>query len=310
MKRLALALLLASGAASAQPPPPAVNVVPVLAPDMPPPRPPAPLPDLERASEAELRALLGGHRLDPGPRAEAIRIFRRRFTGEAARAFALNAEARSRLDAWETDRALALYRDVRRRFGGSRLPEVKAEVAAAMQGEVQAIDMADARADTGALRPLTPADIDLASPSNRLRREIVERFAGRPEPAIRRIVAQERRNLLQAETIRAGRLADPERDLALVREYENSDDPEIRQLVARILFDVAHSFGDERAAISHWNEFLRRFGQETNESMRSLVSDAYDNRHFVLERLGDHEAADRSRAEQWAWSERAFAADR
>jgi hypothetical protein len=302
MRRIALALLLLAAPAAAQ----VTEVRTIPAPDFGPAPPPAPLPDFARIGEAELRALLAGRRLDPGPRAEAIRALRRRFPSEATTAFALNAEARTHLDLWETNRALALYRQVRGRFDRSRDPAVEAEIAAAMQGEVQAIEMAEALAYAGPPRLATAADLDPARPENRLRRAVVERFAGRSEPAIRRIVAQERFNLLQSETLRAGRHSDPARYMALVREYEDSGDPELRRLIARILFDIASGAGTEGAAIGHWDEFLRRFGQSADPELRSLVFDAYDNKHYVLERLGDDAAAARVRTEQWAWSDRNY----
>ncbi|HEY0014318.1 MAG TPA: hypothetical protein VGB79_15855 [Allosphingosinicella sp.] len=302
MRRLVFALSLLAAPAAAYVQVSDVRIIP--APDLGPTPPPVPLPDFAQMGEAELRALLRGHRLDPGARADAIRGLRQRFPSDATTAFALNAEARTHLDLWETDRALALYRQVRTRFARSRDAAVEAEIAAAMQGEVQAIEMAEAHAYTGPPRPVTQADLDPDRPGNRLRREIVDRFAGRTEPAIRRIVAQERFNLIQSETLRSGRHSDPARYMALVREYEESDDPELRRLVARILFDIAGGAGNGRPAITHWDEFLRRFGQSADPELRSLVFDAYDNKHYVLEQLGDDEAAARVRTQQWAWSER------
>jgi hypothetical protein len=307
MRRPALALLLfaATGAAQAQPPPVEVQVIP--APERPA-RPPAPLPDFRTLSEPELRVLIIGRRIEPGPRAEALQALRARFPSEATRAFALNAEAQTYLDAWQTGRALALYREVRTAFGDRSDPGVEAEVATAMQGEVQAIEMAEALADTGPVRPIEPSDIDLRSPSNLIRREIVTRYAGRTEPAILRIVAQERFNLLQQEVLASGRFSDPARYMALVREYEGVDDPELQRILAGILSDLAGSMGTDREALAYWDDFLRRFGRSTDPELRSLIYEAYDNKRYVLEENGDREAAARVQAEQWEWFERAYPA--
>lgn len=304
MRRLAFAVLLLTAPASAQ----VTAVQTPVSPDLRPTPSPTPPLDFARMGEAELRALIR-RRLDPGPAAEAIRALRQRFPSEATNAFALNAEARVRLDLREIDRALALYRHIRARFAGSRDAAVEAEIAAAMQGEVEAIEMADVIAHPERAAPLTPAAHDPARPENRLRREIVERFAGRTEPGLRRIVAQERFNLMQSETISAGRYSDPPRYMALVGEYEDSEDPELQRLIAQILYNIASGAGENRTAIGYWDEFLRRFGQSAEPEMRSLVSDAYDNKHYVLERLGDEQGAARVRTELWAWSARNYGRD-
>jgi|GEM_PF-6262730 len=307
MIRLAAALLLLAcdAAADAQ----AVEMRMIPAPDRDGRRAAPPPPDLATIPETEFRILLSERRLHGPLRSEAIAAFRHRFTSEAARAFALNAEAQTRLDARDPEGALALYTQVRTEFGESRDPAVEAEVAEAMQGQVQALGAAEARADAGPLEPLTPESIDLDSRSNRLRQEIVTRFAGRAEPAIRTVVAQERFNLIELETIRSVRFTDPPRLTALIAEFEDSEEPRIRRLIADILMRLARFEPDDRAAIAYLDDFLRRFGHSTERELRSLVFDAYDNKRYLLEQLGEDARAALVQAEQSAWFGRAYPQD-
>ena len=260
--------------------------------------------DLPRLDEAALRELLLGYDLTPSERLVAIAELRRRFPSEPVLAFALNAEATTYREQWRTDEANALYARVRVEHEGRGDPALDTEIVRAIQGQAISIEMAEAMADTGPLRPLTPDSIDLDSPSNRLRREVVERFSGRLEPDIRAIVAQERYNLALEETIASGRYSDPARFLALIAEYEDSDHPLIRRLIGDILFNLGTFAGDDRERAAYYDEFLRRYGTSDDPVIESRIYDAHANKVYALEQLGDREAAARAQAEQDAWFER------
>jgi hypothetical protein len=259
-------------------------------------------PDVTRLGEAELRGIAEGLGDD---RLEAIAELRRRFPSAAVRAFVANAEAREAAFANDARRAYDAYSRVRAEFAGNPDPEIELEVARAIAGQANALDLQEA-IDTAAepIRPITPGSIDENSPSYRLMRELVELFGDRTEPRIRALVGWQRYNLLQASALNRGAPYDAAPFLALAAEYSDSDHPDIVSFVAYMLFGVAMFEPDQARRLAHITAFVRRFARPPNDLVREHVYDAYSWKAGIEEEQGDAQAAARTRREADAWAER------
>jgi hypothetical protein len=259
--------------------------------------------DVTQLDEAALRAMIGDIWIRNG-REAAIAELRRRFPSPATRAFADNAEAADAILANEPERALAIATRVRAEHGGSRDPDVELQVARAILLQTDAIETAEAVADRGPFRPLTPADIDLDSRSNLLRRELIDLFGDRPDPAMRALVGWQRYNLLVGETLAAGRHSD-EGYGAIVDELRPLiGHPDVGELIARILFDLAFVEADDERQIARYDEIIRLFPNGSGPQLRQVVADSYANKAFALEQLGREAEAARVQEEHLAWLDR------
>lgn len=290
-------------AAVAQPPPAQAQLIEAIDPS---PASEAAPADLSRLDEQALRDLAGSRGHPPAELERARAELLRRFPSDANRAFAMNGEAWALADAFEGEASYDLFTRVRARYAGHADPALEREVARAIQGQANALDVIDAAREVASGAPLqavTHETIDLDSPSYRLRRELVDVYGDRREPAIRAIVLQERYNLAMGELIAGtGRL---EALRTLIGEYEQLDGIEAQRQIAEILTSIAFFVHHEpRRQIEVWNEIIRRFADSRDRLLWSKVDDAFANAAWAYERLGDADGERRMREAQMDWWER------
>ncbi|HEU0099853.1 MAG TPA: hypothetical protein VFQ67_13905 [Allosphingosinicella sp.] len=258
--------------------------------------------DLKTLDEKGLRALvLERGRHWPAELEAALRELRRRFGSAAVEAFAQNAEATAALDRFDGPGAFRRFTKVRGAFAGNGDPDIQAEVARAIQGQAQAQDLIEAGDLSGPLQPVTSETIRIDSLAYRLRRELVQIYGRRTEPAIRRVVAQERLNIATGEAIAYDFKKGSAPFLAIVRDYDGSADPSIQYVIADAFATLAHFETDRRREIALWEEIIRRYSNSRDLLVRGKVDDAYANRAFWLEDIGETEAAKRAQREYEAW---------
>ncbi|MET1112898.1 MAG: hypothetical protein ABWX67_15380 [Allosphingosinicella sp.] len=250
--------------------------------------------------EDGLRALVS-NRGRPAEQAAAIRELRRRFGSAAVEAFAQNAEATAALDRFDGPDAWRRFTKVRGTYAVDANPAVQVEVARAIQGQAQAQDLIEAGDLRGPLQPVTAETIRLDSLSHRLRRELVETYGRSAEPGIRRVVAQERLNIAMSEAIARSFKKGPAPFLAIVRDYDGSTDPAVQYVVAEVFATLAHFEPDRRKEVALWDEIVRRYSTSRDPLVRGKVDDAYSNKAYWLEDLGEAEAARRATSEYHAW---------
>lgn len=261
-------------------------------------------PDLSGHDERALRRIVVDMSRPVSLREQARRELAGRFPSARTTALLMNAEAIALADAFEGERAYALFTRVRSLYAGSSEPGVNREVARAIRGQAQALGVIEAANSNESLVPLGPHDIDFNSPPLRLRQELVDTFSDDPDPEIRLIVFQERYNLEIARGIAAGTLGDPQRLYALIADYDDLEGERDDSFVAHILFAIATAESDPRRAIAAYDEVIRRFAASAGDRLRSRIVDAYENKAFLLEQLGDTAAAARAREAEYAWFER------
>ncbi len=268
--------------------------------------PPSPRVDPDALDEKGLRALVSNRGRPPAEQAAAIRELRRRFASAAIKAFAQNAEATAALDRFDGPDAFGRFTKVRGTYAGNADPAVQVEVVRAIQGQAQAQDLIEAGDLSGPMRPVTAETIRLDVLSHRLRRELVETYRRRSEPGIRRVVAQERFNIARSEAIARSFKDGPAPFLAIVRDYEDSTDPAVQYVVADVFATLSHFEPDRRKEIALHGEIIRRFSTSRDPLVRGKVDDAYANKGFWLEELGEVEAARQIQREydQWILRER------
>lgn len=266
--------------------------------------PAAPAIDPATLDEKGLRALVDGRRYEPAVQARAIRELRSRFGSAAVEAFAGNGEGSMALDASDGPKAYSHFTKVRASHSGNSDPAVQVEVARAIQGQAQAQDLIEAGDLTGPTEPVTSDTIRLDVPSYRLRRELVDLYGRRSEPGIRRVVAQERLNLAISEAIAGKYKAGPETFLGIVRDFERSTDPEVQRIVAEVFSTLAHFERDRRKEIEWHGEIIRRFSASRHPVLREKVGNAYSNKLYWLEELGETEESKRVQREYDEWSAR------
>lgn len=259
-----------------------------------------PVPGFDRMDEQQLRAWLQNPTFGNTQRTRAIAAMRRRFPSDAAQAFASNAEAKM-FELRDPRRSLRLYEAVLAQFSASKEPTVEAEIVGILQGRILAEEMREAIDDPGGSLVMTAETLDSDSLAYRWRRDLVARYVDRRDPAIRRIVAQERFNLTSAEAIEAGRNTDPRTFLALVAEYEDSSDAETQVVIADIFTRLGFFETDRRKQIGYFDEILRRFGTSRDTRFRRFVSDAYANKEYALAELGEKQEASRVQAAYHRW---------